>query len=113
MNESLKLTLQEGKLDDILTVIFFYIDEFYQQVAHFVDRSGTKPTFSDSEVITLTLVNQMVIDSETAWYRFVKRNYKPLFPKLIEPSRYHQRSKSLFKLTNLIRQLLLLHLDVH
>lgn len=113
MNESLKLTLEEGKLDDILTVIFFYVDELYQQVAHLVDRSGSKPTFSDSEVITLTLVNQMVIDSETAWYKFVQRNHKPLFPKLIERSRYHRRSKSLFKLTNLIRQLLLLQLDVH
>lgn len=113
MNEPLKLTLEEGKLDDVLTVIFFYVDEFYQQVSHLVERSGSRPAFSDSEVITLTLVNQMVINSETAWYNFIKRNHKPLFPKLIERSRYHRRSKSLFKLTNLIRQLLLLHLDVH
>lgn len=113
MNESLKLTLEEGNLDDLLTVIFFHVDEFYQQVGHVVDRSGPKPAFSDSEVITLTLVNQMIIDSETAWYKFIKRNHKSLFPHLIERSRYHRRSKSLFRLTNLIRQMLLLHLDVH
>ena len=113
MNESLKLTLEEANLDDVLTVIFYHVDEFYNQVSHLVDRSGPKPTFSDSEIIALTLVNQMVNDSETAWYQFVKRNYKPLFPHLIERSRYHRRSKSLFKLTNLIRQMLLLHLDVH
>ena len=113
MNESLKLTLEEGKLDDVLTVIFFHVDELYNQIRHLVARSGSKPIFSDSEVITLTLVNQMVIDSQTAWYKFVKRNHKPLFAHLIERSRYHRRSKSLFKLTNLIRRMLLLHLDVH
>lgn len=113
MNESLKLTLEEGNLDEVLTVIFYYVDEFYNQVSHVVDRTGPKPTFSDSEVITLTLVNQMAIDSETAWYKFIKRNHKALFPHLIERSRYHRRSKSLFKVTNLIRQMLLLHLDVH
>lgn len=113
MNESLKLTLEEANLDDVLTVIFYYVDELYKQVSHLVDRTGPKPTFSDSEMITLTLVNQMVINSETAWYKFIKRNYKPLFPHLIERSRYHRRSKSLFKVTNLIRQMLLLQMDVH
>lgn len=66
MNESLKLTLEEGNLDDVLTVIFFHVDELYNQISHLVARSGSKPIFSDSEVITLILVNQMVIDSETA-----------------------------------------------
>lgn len=112
MNEPLKLTLEEANLDDVLTVIFYYVDECYQQVSQWAQRSGPKPTFSDSEIITLTLVNQMVIDSETAWYKFVKRNHKALFPQLIERSRYHRRSKSLFKLTNLIRQMLLRYLEV-
>jgi hypothetical protein len=62
MNEPLKLTLEEGNLDDVLTVIFFHVDELYNQISHLVARSGSKPIFSDSEVITLTLVNQMVID---------------------------------------------------
>ncbi len=113
MNESLKVTLEEANVDQVLTVMFYYVDEFYQQISYLVCRSGPKPTFSDSEIITLTLVNQMVTDSETAWYKFVKRNYKPLFPQLIERSRYHRRSKSLFRLTNLIRQMLLVHLEVH
>lgn len=113
MNESLKLTLEEANLEDIFTVIYFHVDEFYQQVAHLVTRTGPTPTFSDSEVITLTLVNQLVNDSETAFYKFIKRNYKPLFPKLIDRSRYHRRSKSLFKLTNLIRQMMLRHIDIH
>ena len=55
----------------------------------------------------------MMSDSETAFYKFVKRNYKPLFPKLIERSRYHRRSKSLFKLLNLIRQMTLVHIYIH
>jgi hypothetical protein len=112
MIESLKDTLENGTLEDMLTVSFFYVDEFYQKVAYLVERPGPKPAFSDSEVITLTLINHMVTDSETAFYDFVKRNYKRLFPQLIERSRWHRRSKSLFKLTNLIRQMLLVHLGV-
>lgn len=112
MIESIKDTLETGTLEDMLTIVFYYVDEFYQKVHSFVDRPGPKPTFSDSEVITLTLVNQMVTNSETAWYNFVSRNYKPLFPKLIERSRFHRRSKSLFKLTNLIRQMLLCELGI-
>lgn len=113
MNESLKLTLEDANLEDIFTLIYFHVDEFYQQVAHLVTRNGPQPPFSDSEVITLTLVNQMVNDSETAFFKFVKRNYRPLFPQLLERSRYHRRSKSLFKLMNLIRQMMLVHLDIH
>lgn len=112
MIESLKDTLENGTLEDMLTIVFFHVDEFYQQVAAFVERPGPKPTFSDSEVITLTLVGHMVSDSETAFYGFVKRNYKRLFPQLIERSRWHRRSKSLFKLTNLIRQMMIAHLGV-
>lgn len=112
MIETLKDTLETQSLENLLTTVFFYVDEYYQQIQQWVERSGPKPSFSDSEVITLSLVNHMVTNSETAWYGFIKRNYVHLFPHLIERSRFHRRSKSLFKLTNLIRQMLLCHMGV-
>lgn len=112
MIEPLKDTLEQGSLEDMLTIVYYYVDEFYQKVSSLVNRPGPGPEFSDSEVMTLSLVNQMVTNSETAWYNFVKRNFSHLFPQLIERSRLHRRSKSLFKLTNLIRQMLLCQLGV-
>ena len=66
MNDSLTIMLEEANLSDMLTGFFYHVDEFYNQVSHIVDRCSPKPTFSDSEIITLTLVNQMITDSETA-----------------------------------------------
>ena len=66
MSESLKDTLETGTLEDMLTIVFYYADEYYQKVHSFVDRLGPQPTFTDSEVITLSLVNHMVTNSETA-----------------------------------------------
>lgn len=106
MNESLKLTLEEANMEDLLTVIFFHVDEFYRQVAPVASRPGPEPGFSDSEVITLSLVGQMANDSETAFHKFIKRNHMPLFPKLIDRTRFNRRSRGLFKLTNLIRQMI-------
>ncbi len=50
----------------MLTIVYYYVDEFYQKVGFLVDRPGPPASFSDSEVITLALVNQMVTNSETA-----------------------------------------------
>ncbi|WP_020602555.1 hypothetical protein [Spirosoma spitsbergense] len=66
MIESLKDTLEEGSLEDMLTIVYYYVDEFYQKIGFLVERPGPQAVFSDSEVITLALVNQMVTNSETA-----------------------------------------------
>ncbi|SFF28504.1 hypothetical protein, partial [Thermoflexibacter ruber] len=79
-----KDNIKELNLSDFLTLTFFIIDEIYKEVGQLVERSGPKPTFSDSEVICLNLVGQMVCDSEKAWYKIVKKNYLALFPKLLE-----------------------------
>lgn len=102
----LKLTLEGEDMEALLTVIFFHVDELYQQVAHLASRPGPRSDFSDSEVITLSLVGHMMDDSETAFYQLIKRNYMALFPKLIDRTRFNRRSRGLFKVTNLIRQMI-------
>lgn len=108
-----KDNLKELDLSDFLTVSFFVIDEIYNQVKYLVRRSGPNATFSDSEVICLNLVGHMVCDSEKAWYKMVKKNYLPLFPKLLERSRYHRRCKDLQQLTEVIRIKFLHFMDNH
>lgn len=111
IDPALKDKLKDSDLGTFLTVSFYIIDEIYKELSHFVNRSGPPPTFSDSEVICLNLVGQMVNDSENGWYKMVKKNYIKLFPKLLERSRYHRRCKDLQQLTELIRCKFLYFMD--
>jgi len=104
--KTLEINLTESDLETFLTVCFYYLDEIYQPIKHIVSRPGPTPTFSDIEIITLNVVGQMFTDSEKAWHRFIKKNFLPLFPKLISRSRYHRRSKDLQQLTEVMRQIL-------
>lgn len=103
---TLEINLKESNLETFFTVCFYYLDEIYQPIKYLVSRPGTKPNFTDIEVITLNVVGQMISDSEKAWHRFVRKNYLHLFPQLISRSRYHRRSKNLQQLTEIMRQIL-------
>lgn len=46
------------------------------------------------------------IESENAWYSFVKRNYQNLFPNLYSRSRFNRTRQALFQTTELLRQTL-------
>lgn len=111
--KTLKLNLKESDLETFLTVCFYCLDEIYHPVKHLVSRPGPSPAFSDIEIITLNIVGQMFTGSEKAWHRFVKKNFLPLFPKLISRSRYHRRSKNLQQLTEVLRQVLVEKLGLY
>jgi hypothetical protein len=105
--ESVKDSYKNLNLEDFITVVYCLVDNLYHQISYKVFRPGEKPSFSDSEVLTLNLVGQMVCDSENGWYRFVKKNYLHLFPTLIERSRYHRRCKDSQQMTELIRKIMI------
>lgn len=113
LDPATKDKLKDLDLGDFLTVSFFIVDEIYQNIKHLVSRSGPMPYFSDSEVICLNLVGQMVTDSENSWFKMVKKNYLKLFPKLLERSRYHRRCKDLQQITEVIRCKFLYFMDNH
>ncbi|MBB6002614.1 hypothetical protein [Arcicella rosea] len=93
-----KDTPEDLDLGNFLTLTFYLVDELYQTLQYLVTRSGPTPFFSDSEVICLNLVGQMVFDSEKAWHGYVKKNYKHLFPRLLKRSRYHRKCKDLHRI---------------
>lgn len=63
---------------------------------------------SDSEIITLSICGELVgTDSENAWYSFVKRNYRHLFPKLCSRTRFNRTRRALLQVTELLRQKLI------
>ena len=60
---------------------------------------------SDTEIITISLCGELAgIDSENAWYSFVKRNYRHLFPHLCSRSRFNRTRRALMQTTELLRQ---------
>jgi IS5 family transposase len=108
-NNTIKIDISKVDLEMLFTVVLDITDDLYRQaVPQTVQkRRGVKPQLSDSEVITISLVGEMLTDSETAWVNFVAKNYLCLFPKLNERSRFHRRNKDLWLVKNLIRQQML------
>lgn len=63
---------------------------------------------SDPEIITLSICGELIgMDSENAWYSFVKRNYRHLFPKLCSRTRFNRTRRALLQVTELLRQKLI------
>ncbi len=108
-HDTINVDLESANLEMVFTITYTLTDDLYQEIVpvSVEKRPGPEPQLSDSEVIAISLVGEMVLDSETAWVHFVQKNYRPLFPQLNERSRFHRRNKDLWVVKNLIRQKLL------
>ena len=52
-------------------------------------KPGNKPTFSDAEVIALSLLSEaLMFDSEYYLFKVLNKNFKAAFPNLIDRSGY-------------------------
>lgn len=68
-------------------------------------RNVQQAQLSDHEIITISLCGEMAgIDSESAWYSFVKKNYHHLFQKLCSRIRFNRTRRALLPTTELLRQ---------
>jgi Transposase DDE domain len=93
---------------DVCTAIYVLVDDLYQIVAPPHDhRPGPRSDFHDSEVITLTLVAELLgLDEEKRFLKYLRRHHLALFPQLPERTRFNRRRRRLIEVTNRIRQLL-------
>ncbi len=93
--------------ETFLTTLYTIVDDWYQQHAprSVAGRTGKKPQFSDSEVITLSLAQHWLgIPQEREHLRFVRNNFLPLFPRLVTQSQFNRRARGLCWLINRMRQ---------
>lgn len=67
-------------IEDFILTVYVIIDDLYQKFA----LAG--------------------IDSENAWFSFVKRNFRYLFPRLCSRSRFNRTRRALLQTTDLLRQ---------
>ncbi len=94
--------------EDFILLIYTMIDDLYKQYAPrsvLERRNVDTAKMSDSEIIALSACSEVVgIDSENAWYSFVKRNYRHLFPALCCRTRFNRTRRNLLQVTELLRQ---------
>ena len=92
---------------DLMLVTFVLVDNWYQHHgARLLGRTvGSKPEFSDSEMLTLMLaIDFFEFTSERRFIAFIRTNYLMLFPELLDQSQYNRRARSLRYLLNALRQ---------
>lgn len=94
--------------EDFILLVYTVIDDLYQQfvpVSVSKRRNVDTAKMSDSEIITLSICSELIgMDSEKAWYSFVKRNYLHLFPNLCCRTRFNRTRRALLQVTELLRQ---------
>jgi hypothetical protein len=103
---------QSWSLTDVFTVVYTLIDDFYEKLfgspKYFRCSHNYQPLFSDAEVLTMALVKELKgYQSQNRWWHYVNKNYRHLFPKLCERSRYMRRLQLLKPALEQIRQQLL------
>jgi hypothetical protein len=100
-------------LSDLFTIIFVLVDDWYQTqgIKMLKGKPGTKPEFSDSEVITLLLAMDFIpYPSESQFLAFIRANHLALFPKLVDQSQFNRRARALRMLVEELRRYWLIQL---
>lgn len=94
-------------IEELFLVTLVLVDDWYiQKGQYLLKRSvGIKPTFSDSEMLTLMLaIDFFEFTSERRYHAFIEANYLDLFPHLLNQSQYNRRARRLRFLLNELRQ---------
>ena len=90
-----------------LLLTFVLVDDWYQRKGRRLlgCTVGSKPEFSDSEMLTLMLaIGFFEFTSGRRFVGFLWANYRALFPKLLDQSQYNRRARSLRYLLNELRK---------
>lgn len=100
----------------LLTIIFVEVDNWYQaegqQLLH--SKPGSKPNFSESEVLTLMLAQDYLpYPSERQYIAYVRANFLREFPKLLTQSQFNRRARSLRYVLEQLRRHWLSVLEIH
>ena len=100
--------IQEQKnLTDLFTNVFVIIDDIYNEIIPMSisnRRNINDSKLSDSEIITISIVGELLtIDSEKAFFSLLKREYKNLFPKLGDRTRFNRTKRNLHWVISKIR----------
>ena len=99
-------TIENQSFEDFILLIFVLTDDLYKKIAPDKVKCRVnieKALLSDSEIITIAMCGEIIgIDSEKAWFNFVKRNLRHLFPQMCDRTRFNRTRRNLQQVMNLI-----------
>ena len=102
-------------LTDLFTNIFVIIDDIYNEIIPIGirNRRNIKDSkLSDNEIITISIVGELLtIDSEKSFFSLLKREYKELFPRLGDRTRFNRTKRNLHSVINEIREYISLYIQ--
>lgn len=107
--------MQSISIAELLLVIYVIVDDWYliQGQILLQGKSGRKPRFRDSEVITLMLAQDYIpYPGENQFIGYIKANYADSFPDLITQSQFNRRARNLRLLVEEMRRHWLLELGL-
>jgi hypothetical protein len=84
--------------DTFLSVLYAIMDDLYQIgcVPLLSPKPGPQPELCDSEVLTLTLAQQLLgFETERSFLSFAAGNLRHLFPRLLDQSQFNRRVRAL------------------
>ncbi|MGF1473137.1 MAG: transposase [Rubrobacteraceae bacterium] len=102
-------TPQSASLEEAVTVLFCLVDDAYRLLNPRGDGYGALKRLSDSEIITLTLFQQLRgVESERSFLRDAGRFFSHLFPGVagLHPSSFHRRVRKLRRFLEPLRRTL-------
>ena len=105
-----ELTPQSALLEEAVTVLFCGVDDIYYRLNPRGRRYESLKELSDSEVMTLTLFQQLRgIESQRSFLREVSRFFSHLFPGIVglHPSSFHRRVRKLRRYFEPLRRAIL------
>src|SRR5689334_20798345 len=88
----------EMDVDTFLVAVYVTVDDLYQAhcAPHKPVRRGARCRLSDSEVLTLALLEQWRADhSETRFVAFVHTQWRAYFPRMLSQSAFNRRVRDL------------------
>lgn len=96
----MKAAIRTQKVDaeTLLTIMYVLVDDWYHDHASRLlqGKRGAKPTFSDSELITLLLaMDYFPYPGETQYLEYIRANHLALFPTLVDQSQFNRRARAL------------------
>ena len=95
-------------LTDLFTIIYTIVDDIYNNIIPITirNRRNIKDSkLSDSEIITINIVGELLtIDSKKAFFGLLRREYKVLFPKLGDRTRFNRTKRNLHAVIREIRE---------
>jgi hypothetical protein len=101
--------ITERPWEDTITTWYILVDDAYKRLitrrGSPLRSSGPKPRFSDSEVITVSLIIETFFQGhEEIGYAFVSQYLRGMFPDLVDLDRFNVRRRELIAVIEVIRK---------